>query len=952
MNLQSIADIHDEISVLMPSGMPATLCVCDDGIIVDYGQGIKDTYSTDEFGKIVADGIQVFEKPSQMVIEDFNNCDHIEKQNKLDRIVKYNKDTKNRQIARGLLDRLNLGADDDKEIEKFVKKANKNEKLEIKRNKTMDIKEMNKVLESYIENETHDNILELAQQQMKPEEIDHHQSDLYLKKTPISDKLIANYRWKNSVTTFRDNIDNELWYEIPFAYGHKVRESYINEISDETVNKVADKRKHNFKKAERNFGNTIKKAWKNTENIKDSEDRYNKIMNQTDKTEKKYAQANQKLQNNKLLNKLRNKRKEQSKNESYIVREMIGNYSTVVGRFDLFDEAQDFLMDEWYKYAEENNIDLDNESEQQNFFSYYSLEETKNESKINENWKDYDYQYLSIKQALNDIEDEYTRNKYLQDFEGLIKRLEYSSKNENKINEGNYDSQGDAWYNFCKNVKNYAKEHGVDINEAIYQELDDMVYFSDVINVWTNMPGNLGSRVTEITDLMREDIQEGAFDEIEYIENLDESKINESLDGDIVTVVDIPLVTEQLYNKLVNVLYRNKRGRNRDYEQQQNVLNFLQEIEDRIPLESGISIDLEDYGFTTDEINAIKKIVRELKNKFTSKNESMSVKKYKVTLKSDKGKVNITTTASSEKQAIKQVCDIEHAPESAVISVKELNKSSKMESKINEKMSVKKAKELYKKHGMLFLDDKEGKQAYDVLHNAGYTMKKRDDVAHVIEFDRMREAFGDTMLTDINDLDFPQALQDTVETDEEGELLTLGKVADQIKDLKDELVDELKDIKDDLKDEINDIKKDMQDEISDELSDEELADIEDIEFEDVPMETEEIETEEIDEPETKEKEEKEDKEEKETDEDKEDKEDKIEESFKKYITKGKYEDLAQTKREVDKLTQQGKDAKEIKDTITLLADDEKEEDEAEKYAVSKLKESLLATSRTSKLNNL
>ena len=33
-------------------------------------------------------------------------------------------------------------------------------------------------------------------------------------------------------------------------------------------------------------------------------------------------------------------------------------------------------------------------------------------------------------------------------------------------------------------------------------------------------------------------------------------------------------------------------------------------------------------------------------------------------------------------------------------------------------------------------------------------------------------------------------------------------------------------------------------------------------------------------------------------------------------------------------------------------DDEKEEDEAEKYAVSKLKESLLATSRTSKLNNL
>ena len=86
---------------------------------------------------------------------------------------------------------------------------------------------------------------------------------------------------------------------------------------------------------------------------------------------------------------------------------------------------------------------------------------------------------------------------------------------------------------------------------------------------------------------------------------------NESLDGDTVTVVNIPLVTEKLYNKLVNVLYGDNRGKNRDYEQQGNVLNFLQEIEDRIPLGGEFHTDLEDYGFTTDEINAIKKIVRE-----------------------------------------------------------------------------------------------------------------------------------------------------------------------------------------------------------------------------------------------------------------------------------------------------------------------------------------------------
>lgn len=97
---------------------------------------------------------------------------------------------------------------------------------------------------------------------------------------------------------------------------------------------------------------------------------------------------------------------------------------------------------------------------------------------------------------------------------------------------------------------------------------------------------------------------------VEYLGKLGEPK-NESLSDDIVTVVDIPLVTEKLYNKLVNALYGNKQNKNRAYEQQENVLNFLQKIEDGIAIQASFSIDLEDYGFTSDEINTIKKIVRE-----------------------------------------------------------------------------------------------------------------------------------------------------------------------------------------------------------------------------------------------------------------------------------------------------------------------------------------------------
>lgn len=48
--------------------------------------------------------------------------------------------------------------------------------------------------------------------------IDHHASDLYLKVTPETTRIINQLENKSLLTTFTDNIDNELWYEIPFVY--------------------------------------------------------------------------------------------------------------------------------------------------------------------------------------------------------------------------------------------------------------------------------------------------------------------------------------------------------------------------------------------------------------------------------------------------------------------------------------------------------------------------------------------------------------------------------------------------------------------------------------------------------------------------------------------------------------------------------------------------------------
>ena len=60
-------------------------------------------------------------------------------------------------------------------------------------------------------------LLHTARQQMKPEEIGSHESDLYLKVTPISRKLIRQYDFHGQVEQFRSAIDHTLWYDIPFA---------------------------------------------------------------------------------------------------------------------------------------------------------------------------------------------------------------------------------------------------------------------------------------------------------------------------------------------------------------------------------------------------------------------------------------------------------------------------------------------------------------------------------------------------------------------------------------------------------------------------------------------------------------------------------------------------------------------------------------------------------------
>lgn len=48
--------------------------------------------------------------------------------------------------------------------------------------------------------------------------IDHHETDLYAKVTPESERIIQGYKFKANVTRFIDQIKREPWFDIPFAF--------------------------------------------------------------------------------------------------------------------------------------------------------------------------------------------------------------------------------------------------------------------------------------------------------------------------------------------------------------------------------------------------------------------------------------------------------------------------------------------------------------------------------------------------------------------------------------------------------------------------------------------------------------------------------------------------------------------------------------------------------------
>ena len=59
----------------------------------------------------------------------------------------------------------------------------------------------------------------------------------------------------------------------------------------------------------------------------------------------------------------------------YVLTEQVGNYSVERLSTQYFNEIEEYLQAELYRLVEGDEIDINNEVEVQNFYSYYSITE-------------------------------------------------------------------------------------------------------------------------------------------------------------------------------------------------------------------------------------------------------------------------------------------------------------------------------------------------------------------------------------------------------------------------------------------------------------------------------------------------------------------------------------------------------------------------------------------------
>ncbi len=194
---------------------------------------------------IKENNIKTFADEIKMTKDDLKKeLDSLYKEPREDEIKKDLKDIKDEREKKELTKK---GLTDD-EIKKGYKDVNE----ALKDKKESESTKTNGEKESTNEKFEVSDLKKKAMETLPKSDIDSHDSDLYIKKTPESTKLLENMKDKDSglLTTFKDQQTGETWYDVPFAnmeddYKEKTSKS-TNDIMNKAIREKASK-KDNFK---------------------------------------------------------------------------------------------------------------------------------------------------------------------------------------------------------------------------------------------------------------------------------------------------------------------------------------------------------------------------------------------------------------------------------------------------------------------------------------------------------------------------------------------------------------------------------------------------------------------------------------------------------------------------------------------------------------------------------
>ena len=147
----------------------------------------------------------------------------------------------------------NMDKDTDKVFNDYLKadgyvglyiRRHENESLNAVTNKILKKESINMVRKLHLKESTESNdVMELIKG-IPEKDIDHYETDLYLRKTPQTTAVISKLPdvYKKNVTTFIDNIDHVPWYEIPFVFPKERNRKGVKESADDEdyVNKQSN----------------------------------------------------------------------------------------------------------------------------------------------------------------------------------------------------------------------------------------------------------------------------------------------------------------------------------------------------------------------------------------------------------------------------------------------------------------------------------------------------------------------------------------------------------------------------------------------------------------------------------------------------------------------------------------------------------------------------------------